>query len=58
MKKKQKKTKKKEEGKVSKKKEKKKEKESTVDYYCNPQCFVCGGTMIPPHYLEYVVIYI
>jgi len=54
LKKKQKKTKKKEEGKFSKKKEN----QTTVDYYCNPQCFVCGGTMIPPHYLEYVVIYI
>jgi len=31
-------------GKVSKKK--KKEEESTVDYCCNPQCFVCGGTVI------------
>jgi hypothetical protein len=29
---------------------------NTVDYCCNPQCFVCGGTVIPPHGLEYVVI--
>ena len=37
--------------------EKKKKKEkSTVDYCCNPYCFVCGGTVIPPHHLEYVVI--
>ena len=21
----------------------------TVDYCCNPQCFVCGGTVNPPH---------
>jgi hypothetical protein len=42
---------KKKKGKVKKKKE-----ESIVDYCCNPQCFVCGGTVIPPHHLEYVVI--
>jgi hypothetical protein len=47
LKKKGKKTKKK--GKVSKKRKE----ESTVDCCCNPQCFVCGGTVIPPHHLEY-----
>ena len=36
--------------------EKKKKEKSTVDYCCNPYCFVCGGTVIPPHHLEYVVI--
>jgi hypothetical protein len=24
---------------------------------CNPQCFVCGGTVIPPHHLDSVIIY-
>jgi hypothetical protein len=27
-----------------------------VDYCCNPQWNVCGGTVIPPYYLEYVLI--
>jgi hypothetical protein len=36
---------------------KKKGRRITVDYCCYPQCFVCGGTVIPPHSLEYVVIY-
>jgi len=35
---------------------KKKEEKNTVDYCCNPQCFVCGGTVIPPHDLDIVVI--
>ena len=30
------------------KKNKKKREESTVDYYCNPQCIRCGGIMISP----------
>ena len=52
---------------ILKKKEKKKKKREklekktgrriTVDYCCNPQCFVCGGTVIPPHGLEYVTSY-
>jgi len=44
--------------KIKRKKEKvrKKKEESTVDYCCNPQCFVYGKTVIPPHHLEYVVI--
>jgi hypothetical protein len=33
--------------------EKKEEEESTVDYCCNPQCFVWRGTVILPHHLEY-----
>jgi hypothetical protein len=24
-----------------------------VDYCCNPQCFVCEGTINPPHNLVY-----
>ena len=36
---------------------KKKKKESTVDYCCNPQYFVCEGTVIPPHDLDIVVIW-
>jgi len=47
---------KKQKEKEKRKKLEKKEEENTVDYCCNPQCFVCGRTMIPPHYLEYVVI--
>jgi hypothetical protein len=35
---------------------KKKEEKNTMDYCCNPQCFVCGGTVIPPHDLDIVVI--
>jgi hypothetical protein len=47
---------------ILKKKKRKKEKrkklerkieECTVDYCCNPQYIVCGGTVIPPHHLEY-----
>jgi hypothetical protein len=29
-----------------------------VDYCCNPQWNVRGGTVIPPHHLEYVLIVI
>jgi hypothetical protein len=29
-----------------------------MNYCCNPRCFVCGETMIPPHGLEYVAMYI
>jgi len=43
-------------GKVGKKKCKKKGK-STVDYYCNPQWFRCGETVIPPHHLDIVSSY-
>jgi hypothetical protein len=32
----------------------KKKKEYTVDYNSNPQCFVCGGTVITPHHLDIV----
>ena len=49
--------KKRKKGKV-KKKEKKKWERITVDYCCNPQGNVCGGTVIPPHHLDYVLIYI
>jgi len=45
--------KKKKKGKVSSKK-KKRERKNTVDYCCNPQCFVCGRTVNPPHGLEYL----
>ena len=31
-----------------------KKEECTVDCCCNPQCFVCGGTVIPPHHLDIV----
>jgi len=34
-------------------KSKKKKKRITVDYCCNPQWNVCGGTVIPPHGLVY-----
>jgi hypothetical protein len=27
-----------------------------VDYCCNPQWFRCGGTVIPPHHLEYCIM--
>jgi hypothetical protein len=27
-----------------------------MDYCCNPQWNVCGGTVIPPLHLEYVLI--
>ena len=33
--------------------ERKKGRRITVDYCCNPQCFVCGGTINPPHDLVY-----
>ena len=29
-----------------------------MDYCCNPQCFVCGGTVNPPHDLVYLLIYV
>jgi len=48
-----KKKKRKKKGKVSKKKKKRK---NTVDYCCNPQCFVCGGTVNLPHGFEYCII--
>jgi hypothetical protein len=32
---------------------KKKGRRITVDYCCNPQCFVWGGTINPPHGLVY-----
>ena len=35
---------------------KKREEESIVDYCCNPQCFVCRETVIPPHHLDIVII--
>jgi len=35
---------------------KKTERRITVNYYCNPQYFVCGETVIPPHGLEYVIM--
>jgi len=28
----------------------------TVDYCWNPQWFRCGGTMIPPHHLDSVIM--
>jgi len=37
-------------------KKRKKKEESTVNYCCNPQCFVYGGTMILPHHLDIVNI--
>jgi len=27
-----------------------------MDYFCNPKWNVCGGKVIPPHHLEYVLI--
>jgi len=53
--KKRKKTKKKEE-KLAKKKEEERKRKNTVDYCCNPQCFVCGGTVNPPHGLVICII--
>ena len=50
-----KKTKKKKREKLKNKKNKKKRK-NTVDYCCNPQCFVCGGTVNPPHGLVYLLM--
>jgi hypothetical protein len=29
-----------------------------VNYCCNPQCFVCGGTVNPPHGLVYLLMLI
>jgi hypothetical protein len=52
LKKKKKKKKKRKKGKVSKKKKE----ECTGDYCCNPQCFVCRGTVIPPHHLDSVIM--
>ena len=43
-------------GKVTKKKNK--WERITVDYCCNPQWNVCGGTVIPPHHLHYVLIFV
>jgi hypothetical protein len=34
----------------------KKKRKNTMDYCCNPQCFVCGGTVNPPHGLIYLLI--
>jgi hypothetical protein len=34
--------------KLAKKTKKKNKEESTVDYCCNPQCFVCGGNSDSP----------
>ena len=52
--------KRKKKGKVKKKREEEEEEEEwgriTVDYCCNPQWNVCGGTVTPPHHLEYVLI--
>ena len=39
-------------------KKKKKWGRITMDYCCNPQWNVCGGTVIPPHGLVYVLIVI
>jgi hypothetical protein len=44
-----------------KKKEKKgkaikKKRKNIVDYWCNPQCFVCEETVNPPHGLVYLLI--
>ena len=41
-----------------KKKTKKKRKNKKVNKDSNPQWFVCGGTMIPPHGLDIVIIFI
>jgi hypothetical protein len=49
---------KKKRGKVGEKKwknaKKKIEEKSIVDYYCNPQWFRCGETVISPHHLDIV----
>jgi len=55
-KKKKKKTKKKRKLKKKMKNTKKKKEECTVDYCCNPQCFGCGGTVIPPHHLDVCIM--
>jgi len=39
-----------------KKKEKLAKKEEEEESLYNPQWNVCGGTVIPPHHLEYVLI--
>jgi hypothetical protein len=39
-----------------KKCKKKKRGKNTVHYCCNPQWFRCGGTVIPPYYLDIVII--
>ena len=53
-----KKNKKKESWKKTKKKvKKKKERKITVDYCCNPQWIMCGGTVNPPHVLVHVLVY-
>ena len=39
--------------KIKKQKKKEKGRRITVNYCCNPQCFVCGGTVNPPHGLVY-----
>ena len=53
---------KKKEGKLEKKwkntKTKRERGKSTVDYCCNPQWFRCRGTVITPHHLDIVNIYI
>jgi hypothetical protein len=36
-----------------KKVKKKKKRKITVDYCCNPQWIMCGGTVNPPHVLVY-----
>ena len=38
------------------KKVEKKKKKNTVDYCCNPQCFVYGGTVNPQHGLVYLLM--
>jgi hypothetical protein len=38
--------------KMQKKQKKKRKEECTVNYCCNTQCFVCGGTVIPLHHLD------
>jgi hypothetical protein len=56
--KKRKKNEKKKKEKLAKKKNEKEERKNTVDYCCNPQCFVCGGTVNPPHDLVYLLIFV
>jgi hypothetical protein len=54
----EKKRKKKREGKLEKKwknAKKKKRGKNIVDYWFNPLWFRCGGTVIPPHYLDIVI---
>jgi len=40
-----------------KNKKMKKKGKNTVNYCCNLQWFRCGGTVIPPHHLDIVIIY-